>query len=325
MRVVKIIAANIILLLVLLLLLEGALRIFHYPFNGEWSPSENALARFDKELGWAYLGNLAKLVEFEYYTRPVYTDANGIRVPKMGHVLSPNRPSVLFIGCSYTMGHGLSYEESFVGQFSALAEKDLQVVNLGVQAYGTDQALLALKKFAPLFNSKVVVYTFMEEHISRNNNYDRRMLIPNAQFIGTKPLFRLDGKGGVILAKRPQLYKDYLHSYLLDGLTIKLGERIGNSSTYPEQLTHALIKEIARYCAERKITFILLNWRWEEKEYNRFDQMGSEIIDTLRNAPAEWQSMRIPGDNHPDASAGNHIARLLRESLNKTVLSRDQR
>ena len=68
------------------------------------------------------------------------------------------------------MGHDLSYEESFVGKFEALQEVPYQIVNLGVQGYGSDQALLTLKRYLPKFQTKVVVYTFIEDHILRNGN-----------------------------------------------------------------------------------------------------------------------------------------------------------
>ena len=78
-----------------------------------------------------------------------------------------------------------------MGNFDTLEEVPYQVVNLGVQGYGSDQALLALKKHLPKFNAKIVVYTFIENHILRNGNYDRRMLVPTARFLGTKPQFIL--------------------------------------------------------------------------------------------------------------------------------------
>lgn len=307
-RILKMLLVNILVLLTLLVIAEGSLRLAHVPFNIEWEPTENAIARFDSQLGWSYIPGLSKKIDFEAYRREVFTNADGIRVPSSGYTFSPNAPSALFIGCSYTMGHGLSFEESFVGQFAKLAGDKLQTVNLGVQAYGTDQALLALKKFAPRFKPKVVVYTFMDEHIIRNGNYDRRMLIPNARFIGTKPLFALDSKQEPYLAKKPLLYSQYLHSWLFDALTMKLGSRMGVFPPYPEKLTHALIREMDRYCKERNIRFILLNWRWHEQEYHNFNSLNVEYIDTLTFAPPLWDRMRIPGDNHPDAEAGGYVA-----------------
>lgn len=314
-RLGRVVAINLMLFLTLLLLIETSMRLLHTPYTDEWEPLENALARFDSELGWSYLPNLARQIDFEAHTRWVYTDANGIRIPSDGYRLQPERPSALFIGCSYTMGHGLSYEESFVGQFGALAEGRLQTVNLGVQAYGTDQSLLSLKKFVPLFDTKVVVYTFMDEHVTRNGNYDRRTLIPNARFIGTKPIFALNSEQIPYLLRKPLLYEDYLHSWLFDALSMKLGPRLGVFPPFPEKLTRALILEMDRYCRQRGIRFVLMNWRWSEQGYNGFADLPVERIDTIQAAPKGWELMRIPGDNHPDVAAGTHVANLLKKQL----------
>jgi len=49
-----------------------------------------------------------------------------IRIPYPGFRFDYSRPSVLFIGCSFVMGHGLSYEDSFVGQFQNSRENPFQ-------------------------------------------------------------------------------------------------------------------------------------------------------------------------------------------------------
>ena len=47
---------------------------------------------------------------------------------------------------------GLNYLESFPGQVSSVPGFSFQVVNLGVQGYGTDQSLLQLEKHIKKFN-----------------------------------------------------------------------------------------------------------------------------------------------------------------------------
>ena len=319
-RAALLIAVNLGIFVLLLLLLEIILHFARIPYSEDFIPSENALAHFDEELGWDYIPGLSKDVVFGSRVVPVHFDENGIRVPEQGHRLSPDRPSVLFIGGSYTMGHGLTYDESFVGQFDELTGHAYQAVNLGVQAYGTDQALIALKKFAPLFNTKVVVYTFIEDHIYRNGTYDRRYQYPNARIIGTKPLFALDRDNKLYIEKQPRLYKDLPHSHVYDLLKLKLTTLLGIPPPYPEELTKALIQEMADYCKTRHIQFILLNWRWTDEDYDNFGDMTVQKIDTLENAPAGWADMRIPQDGHPNAEASRHAALLLFNTLQKMSL-----
>ena len=299
--------SNLIILLLIGVLVEGCLRFFGIPFKGKESPSENAIAQFSEVFGWTYIPNISKTLKYGEHIRNVYFDKNGIRVPYPEFQFDHRRPSVLFIGGSYTMGHGLSYEESFIGQFGALNGVPYQMVNLGVQGYGSDQSFLALKKYLKKFNQKVVFYTFNSNHIRRNGNYDRRVLVPNSRFLGTKPLFALNREKKLYLAKKPLLYKDYIHSYLIDLLKIRVGNRLGVFPPYPEELTKAIIREMNKYCIENEVHFVMLNW----SHYNNFKDLNIEIIDTTENAPSDWDHMTIPGDGHPNAKASGYVAQML--------------
>lgn len=249
-RLLFLLLGNLIILLLISVLVEGSLRLFHIPYQVEWIPTENAVAQFDKELGWTYIPNLSKTLKYGAHIKDVHFDKHGIRVPHPTFQFDYSRPSVLFIGCSYTMGHGLSYEESFVGQLGAFNELSYQMVNLGVQAYGSDQALLYLKKYLHRFNTKIVVYTFIESHITRNGNYHRRLLFPHARFLGTKPLFALSREKKLYLVKKTVLYKEYIHSYFLDLFKMRVGRCLGIFPPFPEELTKAIIREMNQYCQD---------------------------------------------------------------------------
>jgi hypothetical protein len=295
--------------------------VFGIPYKQAWTPNEYGFARFDPELGWSYIPNKSAFNTIENLKIPVYFDENGIRVPYPGFKFDYSKPSIFFIGGSFTMGHGLLYEESFVGKFSTFKEVPYQVVNLGVQGYGSDQALLTLKKFLPKFNVRIVVYTFIEDHILRNGNYDRRALIPTARFIGTKPLFSLDKNGRLYLKKRPVLYKDYINSYFLDFLKIRIGKILGLFPPYPEKLTQEIIKEMKRYSEENGAHFVVINWRWTEENNARiFQNLDVNVIDTLKDVPSGWSDMRLFGGVHPDAEASKHVAELLLDYFKKRGL-----
>ncbi len=313
-RYLSIFTFNLFLLLILLFLLEGICRLIGIPYKQDWIPNEYGFARFDPELGWSYIPNKSAVNETGNLKIPVYLDENGIRIPSPDFRFDYSKPSILLIGGSFTMGHGLLYEESFVGRFASFKGVPYQVVNLGVQGYGSDQALLTLKKFLPKFNTKIVVYTFIEDHIYRNGNYDRRALIPTAKFLGTKPLLAIDKDGRLYLKRKPVLYKDYLNSYLLDFLKISIGKKLGLFPPYPEDLTRAIIKEMKRYIEDNNAHFVVINWRWTEKDYTKiFDDMDVNVIDTLKDAPPGWAEMRLFGGVHPDAEASKHVAKLLLE------------
>src|SRR5712692_11950 len=153
-----------------LLALELGLRLLHLPFTERRSVSENQLAQFDPELGWTYIPNLSVVQTFgsDYRRVPIYFDSYGSRVRAPGVQRDPAAPSLLIVGCSFAFGHGLPYEETFASRLESTPGFPLQVVNLGVQAYGTDQALLRLKREFKHFNTRVVVYVYIDDTDSRN-------------------------------------------------------------------------------------------------------------------------------------------------------------
>jgi hypothetical protein len=324
---ISVIIINIVLLIGVFFIGEVVCRVAGIPYKNNWTPNENSFARFDPELGWSYIPNKSAINtvggEDDSISNPVYFDENGIRVPYEGFRFDYSRPSILFIGCSITMGHGLSYEETFVGQFGALdkVRNRYQVVNLGVQGYGTDQALLTLKRFIDKFNTKIIVYTFFKFHLRRNSNYDRRQIIKGARFLGTKPLFALDDNGKLYLAKKPMLYKyyDYTHSWLLDLYKMYIGKKLGTFPPQSKDLTRALIKEMKKISDKHGAYFFIINWRWSEKDEDLefLKGLNIEIVDTLKNAPPNWEKMRILGGVHPDAEASQHVAKLLFEYFEK--------
>lgn len=320
-KISSILLMNLILFLVVFVLAEVTFRIVGIPYKVKYTPEENSFARFDQEIGWSYIPNKSSIQNTEHIPKPVYFDENGIRIPSPDFSFDYSKPSILFIGGSFTMGHGLSFKESFVGQFSTLKGMPYQVVNAGVQGYGSDQALLALKRYLPKFNTKVVVYTFIEDHILRNGNYDRRMLVPTARFLGTKPQFAIDSNNKLYLAKKALLYKDYFNSYLFDFIEMRSGKLQGSFPPYPVELTASIIKEMKRYCNEHGARFVVLNWRWTNNDYDRlFQDLNIDTIDTMENAPPDWQEMVLFEGIHPNARASNHADDLLFDYLRKNGL-----
>lgn len=318
--------ANLLLFSLTFILTEGVFRFKGIPYsrNG-YIPNENSFARFDPELGWSYIPNKSAINKSGggAIKKTVHFDENGFRVPRAGFKLSDTEPSVIFIGGSFTMGHALSYEESFVGNFDSIKEIPFQTVNTGVQGYGSDQALLTLKKHLTKFNTKVVVYTFIEDHIRRNGNYDRRMLIPTARFLGTKPKLALNDRSELYIQKKPLLYKDYTHSYLLDFFKIRIGTVLGSFPYFPEELTKEIMREMKRYSNEYGAHFVILNWRWSDKEYNKlFQDIDIDVIDTIGNEPPDWQNMVILKGIHPNAQASTHASELLLKYFNEKIFKR---
>jgi len=294
---------------------EIACRFLEIPFKPQWTPAENALAQFDPELGWSYIPNISLVQPFGSERRKVamHFDDVGSRVRAPGDQHDRSAPSVIFVGGSYTMGHGLFYEETFAGQLDSRPEFSFQVVNFGVQAYGTDQSLLLLKRYFSEFNTKVVVYGFTSSHVERNENYDRRLLHPETRFLGTKPKFALKKDGTLYLDKRPLQYEDLIYSRIWALLQVAL---LDYGPPRSLDLTRALLREMRNYVESAGATLIVLFWSRDEAPAQG---LGLKIVNPTANPPSGWHEWEIPGDKHPDARANLHVARLLLKEFKRLV------
>jgi len=290
---------------------EGLARLLHVPFRVKYAPSETALARFDPELGWSYIPNQSVTQEFgtDHRKVPMYFDDLGCRVRRPGDRADRSAPSALFIGGSYPFGHGVTYDESFVGRLASMKDFPLQVVNLGVQAYGTDQSLLLLKRQFGKFNTKLVVYTFTSGEVTRNEIYDRRVQQPYGLFVGTKPTFTLRADGSVYLARPAVDFKHYSYWHLwamYQMFELKYGPK-------PDiRLTRALIKAMKDFSESHGAKFVVLDW---------YDDQGFpwglnvDVIRVTSNAPPGFDDWTIPGEAHPNARAHLYVAELLDKEL----------
>ena len=252
-------AAASIALILTLVLAEAALRVLDYPFRTRWTPSENALAQFDPELGWSYIPGRTVVQRFGSYGRsvPMHFNDIGARVGEPGHRFDRATPTIIFVGDSYTFGHGVMYEETIAGQFEKGSGLPFQVVNLGVQGYGTDQALMILKRHFQEFNTKVVVYTFLLDHVRRNDNADRRLIFPGAKFLGTKARFALRRDGTLEQVEKPARYED------LSQLRVRQLLQLAWANHGPPpsmELTRALVRDMKNYVESNGAAFILVLW-----------------------------------------------------------------
>lgn len=104
---------------------------------------------------------------------------------------APDRPAVVFFGCSYTFGEGLSDHQTLPWQFALDTGRRFDVVNAALGGFGPQQMLRMLE--AGMLDARVplgVVHAFhlaIPDHVGRAANgrfWDR-----------TSPRYELDGEG----------------------------------------------------------------------------------------------------------------------------------
>jgi hypothetical protein len=308
-RVVQSVAIVVVTVVITLGGAELVFRMSGIPFLVKWIAPETRIAQFDSTLGWVYIPNLSRTQTFEGRPVPMHFNSIGARTSHPGKTFDPNAPTVIFVGGSFTMGHGVSYEESFVGQLDLMSEFPYQVVNLGVQAYGTDQSLLRLQRHFHDFNTRAVVYIFINDHIQRNANYDRRMFYPNGRFIGTKPLFAIQSDGSIALEKKPLLYENY-HYYRVWALYRLALRNYYDPTSF--DLTDALLREMKQYVESNGAAFLIIHWRRKNEAPVLF-RHGIDAIDMANETPPDFDKWLITF--HPDPRAHKFAGRLIAERL----------
>lgn len=117
----------------------------------------------DPELGW--------------YPVPGKETGLGDRINSIGlrdvEPADEGRPTMLFVGDSFTYGNGVKVGE----RFSDLLRSELpqfRVVNAGVAAYGTDQEFLLLRRLWPRFKPSVVVLIVCVDNDREDNSTNSR-------------------------------------------------------------------------------------------------------------------------------------------------------
>lgn len=153
-------------------------------------------AMFDRELGWTIRAN---------YRSPdggITCNALGARGARE-YALSPPAGTLRIVcaGDSFTWCDEVEDAASWEVQLEAL-EPSVEAINLGVSAYGTDQALLRFERDGRDLGAQIACIGLQLENIGRNVNCYRPLWYPSTGGTSTKPRFVLE-KGRLRLVPQP--------------------------------------------------------------------------------------------------------------------------
>lgn len=101
---------------------------------------------------------------------------------------------ILAFGCSFTFGTEVSGEEAWPARLEAL-RGDLEVLNLGVPAYGLDQALLRMERRAPGLAPAEIWLGLMPSAAQRPSTHFLPLLRPWTGIVWFKGRFEIDQDG----------------------------------------------------------------------------------------------------------------------------------
>ncbi len=149
--------------------------------------------RFDAELGWA--PRIGEGYD-EHGARAVPRSADDKGVP------ASERRRIVTIGGSFTHGDEVEAGDAWPARVEQL-DPSLQVFNLGVGAYGIDQALLRLQRDGLPLRPDEVWLGFMPSAALRTLNLYRPALRHHDLLVLSKPRFVLDDAGALQVVPNP--------------------------------------------------------------------------------------------------------------------------
>lgn len=153
-----------------------------------------ALLALDSELGWRYRA--------DYRGTPYSSNSRGQRGRReYAEAVPDGVVRLAAFGASFVHANEVADDAAWSAVLERL-EPRVEVLNHGVGGYGTDQALLLMRRELAALDAHVVVLGFAEIDLARNLNRFRRFLSPHDHAL-SKPRFELDERGELWLVPDP--------------------------------------------------------------------------------------------------------------------------
>lgn len=139
---------------------------------------------YDSELGWRMVPGAEKVGRFWSGAHPARINSHGWRDAETPYENASGKRRMVVVGDSFTFGVGVDAGERFTEVLETLVP-DLEVINLGMNAIGTDQELLVLEKEGLRYGPVMVLCELFEGNDFTDVGYVRNGYMP-------KPWFRLE-------------------------------------------------------------------------------------------------------------------------------------
>jgi hypothetical protein len=193
---------------------------------------------FDPELGWAPAAGARSPDGRET------SNSAGARGQREYAPVAPEGVvRLLCAGDSFTYGSEVADGETWEAQLEALSPR-FEALNFGVGGYGTDQALLRLRRELGRWSPQVAVMGILVENIGRNVNRYRPLYFPSSSTPGVKPRFVLAG-GELVLVPQPFAERAEVARAVADGSVIaRLAEHEYWREPDPGWLRHSLLARL---------------------------------------------------------------------------------
>jgi lysophospholipase L1-like esterase len=205
-------ASSLALVLLLWLAVESALRFFEPRYLDRFALDDiNYLHVYSESYGWLPRpGFRMKLGQGPATT----INAAGYRGPEYPRTRPPGKRRVVMLGDSIAFGYGVADDETSSRQLERL-RADLEVVNLAVQGFGTDQELLRFEREGLGWQPDAAILNFCLANDFRDNGAQRAIY----DGVYPKPYFTLEADG------RLRLHEEHLRLPPFERLSLFLHQR----------------------------------------------------------------------------------------------------
>lgn len=225
------------------------------------------------------------------------------------YISPPAKPlgRILFLGCSFTFGHGVDDQDNYPAVLAKEYWKDWHIVNKAVMGWGTAHAYQQLleemeKKSLP----SLVIYAMLPHHITRN--YIRKSWVETlSKFKRKHPHFEIVGgelefKGVIDISQSredsPELRKKEI------------------------ELTIAFLNNMQKICKEKGIPFLVIllpsnQAVWPAAVIAALAKHDIQFVDM-----AEMEMKEIYTDQHPAPAEHRRIAKVLADAVILDVKNR---
>lgn len=151
----------------------------------EWAPRSARLTNFsqyDQRLGWRYVPGVSGRFASYGFDTVVEINSKGFRGPERDYARNAGVRRVLVMGDSLTWGYGVDFEGTFTARLEKLVP-NLEVVNLGVSGYSTDQELLLYQDEGRKYAADVVIVLVVKNDFGGNTRTVESIIYGKPMFV----------------------------------------------------------------------------------------------------------------------------------------------
>ena len=165
---------------------EGYFAVFDPQLNPQLSPNRDnqfIFYQYDETLGWKNKPNAEGILKMPDSTTHIKINSEGLRDRSYVYKKPEGIMRIVVLGDSFTWGYGVEDKERYTEILENGLLENIQVINMGVSGYGTDQEFHTLKNEGVKYNPDLVIIAFQIGTDIGDNTHTVRYTYPKSMFI----------------------------------------------------------------------------------------------------------------------------------------------